>query len=271
MYSFSHAYPTPQHADAADAITALFSRQPGVEAVLLMGSCARGKASPSSCLDVLVLCRPETIQHSGPHLEQVWQEALTGDPVYQKMLQHGPFAQAEVSIIDGNFDPARHYHGWTSGADEFELEVGNILAYTVPLWECGSYYQDLRSHWLPYYDEELRRSRLAMVLKYCRNNLQHIPLYAPRGLYFQSFKRFYHAFEEFLQALFISRRVYPIAYDKWVKEGVVDILGLPDLYARLPHLLEIRQFESLEIVQKAEELDGLIAEWVEEPSRMDNE
>jgi predicted nucleotidyltransferase len=264
MYTFRHAYPTPQHADAAAAVTRLFSQEPGVEAVLLMGSCARGKASPSSCLDMLVLCRPETLAQRGAHLEQIWQAALTGDPVYQGMLQHGAFAQAEVNIIDAAFDPARHYHGWTSGADEFELEVGNTLAYTVPLLEGGTYYQELRSRWLPYYDEELRKSRLAMVLKCCRNNLQHIPLYAPRRLYFQSFKRFYHAFEEFLQALFISRRVYPIAYDKWVKEGVVDILGLPDLYARLPHLLEISQFESQEIVRKAEELGELIEEWIGE-------
>lgn len=29
-----------------------------------------------------------------------------------------------------------------------------------------------------------------------------------------------------MQALFIARRTYPIAYDKWIREQVVDILGL---------------------------------------------
>jgi len=79
-----------------------------------------------------------------------------------------------------------------------------------------------------------------------------------RGLYFQSFNRLYDAFREFLQALFISCRTYPIAYDKWIREQVEEILGLPDLYQRLPRLLEISHFESDEIAQKAEELRGLL-------------
>ena len=53
------AYPTPQHARAADAVTHLFHQDPAVDAVILMGSCARGKGSPDSCLDILILSRPE--------------------------------------------------------------------------------------------------------------------------------------------------------------------------------------------------------------------
>ena len=74
----------------------------------------------------------------------------------------------------------------------------------------------------------------------------------------QSFNRLYDAFREFLQTLFISRRTYPIAYDKWIREQVEEILGLPDLYQRLPRLLEISHFESDEIAQKAKELRGLL-------------
>ena len=80
--------------------------------------------------------------------------------------------------------------GWTSGADEFELEIGNTLAYSVALWERvgvrASYYRELQAAWLPYYNENLRRTRLAMVLRYCRNNLAHIPRYAPRGRHFRA-------------------------------------------------------------------------------------
>jgi predicted nucleotidyltransferase len=243
---------------AAQVITQYFSRDPAVEAVLLVNSCARGKAAPSSCLDILVLARPETLSAQRVRLETGWQQHYASHPVYPAMLQHGPFAHVDLDFSDGVFDPTRHDHGWTSGADAFELEVGNTLAYSVPLWEGGDYYQQLRAAWLPYYPEDLRRQRLAMVLKYCRNNLAHIPLYIPRGLYFQSFKRFYQAFEEFLQALFISRRTYPIAYDKWVQEGVSEILGLPDLYAQLPRLFEIQNFESREIADKAAQLEQLV-------------
>ncbi len=257
------AYPTAQHARAAEAITHLFAGQPAVDSVLLMGSCARGKGSPDSCLDILVLSRPQAVPAEREHLERFWQEHYPADPVFQEMLQVGGFSHVDLEFIDGNFDPARHPHGWTSGADEFELEVGNLLAYSVPLWEGGTYYQELRARWLPYYAEPLRLQRLEMVTGFFRNNLKHIPLYAPRGLYFQCFKRFYHAFEEFLQALFISRRIYPIAYDKWVQEGVCELLGLPELYARLPHLFEIGSFEGQEIVSKAKELSSLFDAYVE--------
>ena len=97
-----------------------------------------------------------------------------------------------------------------------------------------------------------------MVRGFCLNNLDHIPLFVARGLYFQSFHRLYDAFREFLQALFISRRTYPIAYDKWIREQVEEILGRPDLYRRLPGLFEISHFESDEIARKAEELRALL-------------
>ena len=261
-YPLNPAYPTPQHAGAAGAAARFFSEDPAVEAVLLMGSCARGKAAPSSCVDLLVLLRPENFAYERARLEVRWQERYPGDAVYQEMLALDRFTHIDLDIIDGIFDPARHDHGWTTGADAFELEVGNTLAYTVPLVEKGSYYQELLRKWLPYYNEGLRAQRLEMVLKYCRNNLDHIPYFAPRELYFQAFKRLYQAFEEFLQALFIAHRTYPIAYDKWVREGVVDILGLPDLYERLPRVLELANFESQETLLKSRLLNDLIETYI---------
>lgn len=265
MYQFSPAFPTPQHAAAAAAVTDIFAGDPAVDAVLLVGSCARGKAEYTSCVDIAVLQRPGAAEGERERLERLWSAHYPADPVFGELLALAPFSHVDLDFTGGDFDPARHYHGWTSGADEFELEVGNLLAYSAPLWEAGpqdGFYRRLRAEWLPYYNEALRRERLSMALKYCRNNLAHIPLYAPRGLYFQSFKRLYQAFEEFLQALFISRRTYPIAYDKWVKEGVVDILGLPELYERLPRLFEIGAFESQEVVSKARALEEMIEEYI---------
>lgn len=92
-------------------------------------------------------------------------------------------------------------------------------------------------------------------------NLDHIPLYIKRGLHFQCFHRFCDAFREFLQALFIARRTYPIAYDKWIQEQIVEILELPDLYNQLLHLFEIRNFESREILDKARILRDLLDEY----------
>ena len=151
-----------------------------------------------------------------------------------------------------------------AGPDDFEVEVGNFLAYSVPLWQGSDYYSQLKSQWLPYYDEAVRRKRLEKVRWYCLNNLHHIPLYVERGLYFQSFDRLYNAYREFLQALFIARRTYPIAYNKWIREQVEEILGLPELYEQLTHLFEIRHFESHEIVGKAKEVEALLEKYTSE-------
>ena len=86
-----------------------------------------------------------------------------------------------------------------------------------------------------------------------------------RGLYFQSFDRLYNAYQEFLQALFIARRTYPIAYNKWIREQIVEILGLPELYEQLTHLFEIRQFESHEIAEKGKEVEELLEKYAPAP------
>ena len=96
---------------------------------------------------------------------------------------------------------------------------------------------------------------------FCLNNLHHIPLYIERGLYFQSFDRLYNAYQEFLQALFISRRVYPIAYNKWIREQFEELLNEPALYEQLTHLFEIKHLESAEIADKAKEVEALLDQY----------
>jgi hypothetical protein len=256
MPTYTPSYPTPQHEIAAQKTVEFFSRQPGVEAVLLTCSIARGKASPDSCLDIAVLVRPDPQRELRGILERAWEAHQPAEPAFEALRQVGRFSFVDLDFDDGCFNPG--WHGWTSGPDGFELEIGNLLAYAVPLWEGGTYYRELCQQWLPYYSDELCHQRLDMVVGYCLNNLRHIPLYVERGLYFQSFNRLYHAFGEFLQALFISRKVYPIAYDKWVKEEVAEILGLPELYDQLPHLFEIQKFESRELTEKAQQLESLL-------------
>ncbi len=249
-------YPTLEHEQATRAVVDFFSAQADTDAVILMGSCARGKAVPDSCLDFLILLQPEVFPRAMDALERQWKEFYTSAEPFRALQQVGKYSHVDLCLIDGCFVPKPR--GWTSGPDEFELEIGNTLVYAVALWKRSDYLDRLKAQWLPYYSEALRQERLAMVRGFCINNLDHIPLFVARGLYFQSFHRLYDAFREFLQALFISRRIYPIAYDKWIREQVEEILGLPDLYQRLPRLLEISHFESNEIARKAEELRGLL-------------
>lgn len=237
-----------------------FSARSDIEAVILYGSCARGKASRDSCLDILVLVYPEVLSTKKAVLEQQWNEFYQTREVFKALGHVGRYSHVDLDFIDGRFTPRPR--GWTSGPDEFELEIGNTLVYSVPLWERGDYFERLKAQWLPYYDETLRCERLAMVCRYCLNNLDHIPLFVDRGLYFQAFHRLYDAFREFLQALFISRRTYPIAYNKWIREQIEEILGMPELYKQLPKLFEIERFESLALAHKAKDLIRLLEEYV---------
>ena len=262
MYPFSPAYPTLQHEQAAKSIVDFFSRQPNVDAVLLTCSCARGKATHDSCLDICILVPAEMPADTRRELKQAWEGFYQSEAVFVSLRQIGQYSNVDLDFSDGVFVPPRH--DWTTGPDEFEVEIGNALVYSVPLWEQSGHLERLKAQWLPYYDETLRHGRLEMVRRFCLNNLDHIPLYVKRGLYFQSFHRLWNAFGEFLQALFISRRTWPIAYDKWIREQVEDILGLPELYRQLPGLFEIQHFESHEIADKAETLRLLLEQYVDE-------
>lgn len=249
-------YPTPEHERATQSIVAFFSRLPETETVLLVNSCARGKASRDSCLDIAVLVLPAVLLIHKERLESAWDSFYKTEPVFRELEGAGKYAEVHLDIIDGDFKP--QVRDWTAGPDSFELEVGNALAYSVPLWQRSDYYEQLRAKWLPYYGDDLRKERLAMARRFCLNNLDHIPLYLARGLYFQSFDRLYNAYREFLQALFIARRTYPIAYDKWIREQIEEVLGLPALYEQLTHLFEIGRFESDEVARKAADVRRLL-------------
>src|SRR5262249_60499987 len=100
-----------------------------------------------------------------------------------------------------------------------------------------------------------------MVREACARDLEAIPCFLGRGLYFQAFDRLYKAFQEFLQALFVARRTYPLAYNKWIREQVAEWLSLPDLYEKLPPILSVRKIEGAELAQNADGLRVLLERW----------
>ena len=55
-------YPTSQHATAAEAIAHFFTSNFDIDAVMLVNSCARGKATCDSCLDINILVQPEALK-----------------------------------------------------------------------------------------------------------------------------------------------------------------------------------------------------------------
>ena len=131
--SLRAAYPTPAHERAAHAVVAVMSELRGSEAVILAGSCARGKATPDSCLDIVVLASPETDREGRRALEARWERAYQADVAFKELRSVGRYSQVHLDVTDGRF--VEHPRGWTSGPDRFELDIGNTVAYVVPLWE----------------------------------------------------------------------------------------------------------------------------------------
>lgn len=254
--SYLSCYPTPHHQAAAEAIAQFFSETPDADAVLLVNSCARGKAVPDSCLDIAVLLSPEASAPERGWLEDRWRAFSETSPVLERLRGAGRFSYLHLDFFDGVFEPTVWGDG--GGPDGFELEIGNRLNYAVPLSCRGTYLQALQARWLPYYDEDLRNSRLNMVVSACANDLNHVPWFAGRGLHFASFDRLYRALQVYLQALFISRRTYPIAYNKWIREQVVEILGLPDLYPALQSVLQVPGLSGGALEQNARALGALL-------------
>lgn len=251
-------FPTQVHCDAGEVIVAHFRRAQGIEAVLLLNSCARGMGTPQSDLDIGVLVE-EQANVDIERLKTQWDAFYASDATLQRLRRLGRYTSVHLDFIAGNYLPTIWDDG--GGPDAFEIEIGNHVVYSVPLLCNGPKYKNLRTAWLPYYDEKVRLQRLKMVREACLYDLDFVPFYVERELYFQAFDRLYKAYQEFLQALFIARRVYPLAYNKWIRLQVAEWLGLPALYAHLPHILQVSQLESNELITKATYLRSLLETW----------
>jgi len=252
-------FPTELHRRVADLVAGFFSEQAHVDTILVVNSCARGKAVAGSDLDMAVLITPTALSQEVQSLTMKWNQFMATQPMVHRFRSTGRFTQVHVDVFDGRMTPTVWDDG--GGPDSFEIEIGNRVAYAAPLGEVGAYCRQLQSEWLPYYGDDLRLSRLAMVREACARDLAAVPFFLGRTLYFQAFDRLYKAFQEFLQALFLARRTYPLAYNKWIREQVTEWLSLPDLYQKLPQILSVRSIESAELGQKADALRVLLERW----------
>jgi hypothetical protein len=250
------SYPTTAHERAAEAIVAFFVAHADTDAVLLTNSCARGRATPDSCLDMQVIVSPDAVQR----LDEEFRRFAATNAALSELQHAGRFSDLHLDVTDGVLAPGTIDE---ESIDDFEVAVGNFFVYSVPLLVHGDRVERLSSEWLPYYADSLRHERLEAARWFVLdNNLARIPWFLDRQLYFQAFDRFYRAFQGFLLGLHIARRTYPIAYNKWIREQVVENLGLPDVYDRLPVLFELHPFESRALEAKSESLRKLVEEYL---------
>ena len=90
---------------------------------------------------------PETTEERRRQLWSDWEAFDRAEPANQAVRALGEFGRVDLDIIDGAFTPDER--GWTSGPSQFELEVGNYIAYSVPLFDRAGRYAALREQWLP--------------------------------------------------------------------------------------------------------------------------
>jgi predicted nucleotidyltransferase len=253
--TFVPVFPTILHKGIAEIVRDYFLRMSSVDTVLIVNSCARGQAVPESDLDFAILVKPETSKNEKIKIESLWQSYMESEATILHYRRTSPFAHLHLDVIDGNYIPGNL--GIGEPIDYFEVEIGNQICYSAPMNNAGQFFNELQSKWLPYYDELLRLERLQMVKIAFYYDLDHAAAYAKRQLYFQAFDILYRAFQKYLQALFIANKVYPIAYNKWIKEQVVKWLNAPDLYPRLSPNISMSNIENNEIFERIDMLRDL--------------
>lgn len=248
-----HAFQTPLHARAAQVATEFLASCDQVDAVQVVGTSAR--RMDANDLDISALVAGEVTSQVEADFADFAQQRAEFDA----LAAVGPFVEVDFHAVSGEFCPGPR--SWTTGPDSFELELGNELAYSVALWERNDRLVRLREHWLPFYNDQLRATRLADARLYAINDLDHVPMMVRRNEPFHAFHRLYFAFQGFLQALFITRRTYPISYDKWIREQVEGLLGLPELHAELPKIIGIDGLDLAGITDSADRLRQLLDQW----------
>jgi predicted nucleotidyltransferase len=252
---FKPKFPTSLHHETAIIVRDYFLEIAGVDTVLVVNSCARGQAVPESDLDFAILIKPETTKNEKTDIEHSWKIYSETQTDLLRYKRSSPFAHLHLDVIDANYIPGNIENG--EPIDYFEIEIGNQICYSAPMDHTGTYFEELQTNWLPYYDEDLRLQRLTSARNALEYDLDHIPLFVKRKLYFQAFDILCKAFQKYLQLLFIVNKVYPIAYNKWIKKQIIEWLNMPQLYPKLSPILSIKNIESNEIIEKANMLRAL--------------
>src|SRR5881275_539494 len=94
-------YPTQEHQRAADAIVDFFVSNYKIDAVLLVNSCARGKATRDSCLDIVVLTKPDPSRSPLSALEAGWTELEKSNQTINALYQVGKYSVVHPDFIHG--------------------------------------------------------------------------------------------------------------------------------------------------------------------------
>ena len=242
-----------------------FEGLPGVFAIVLTGSLARGRAVEGSCIDLSVFIEKKRFERlaAGLRARVKAYSRLGGEVCYfhgeiEGGVEFGD-VRVDVNFTDGKF--RRGHMSFDVVRDELETTIGNLLVYCVPLFEKGDRYQLLRSRYLPFYNDALRKERLDGTNEEFSYKSWKTRWLASRGEYFAALETLLETHGIFLQHLFVKERKYPIDYVKWLKEQCETILGMPELYPKLTAVVEGIKLNEKGIINKAAMLEQLMQQY----------
>jgi len=103
--TFIPKFPTKLHQDTAELVRDYFLTISNVDTVLVVNSCARGRAVPESDLDFAILVNPDTATNEIKNIHIAWLTYSATQPTFLQYKQSTPFAHLHLDIIDGNYLP----------------------------------------------------------------------------------------------------------------------------------------------------------------------
>ncbi len=243
-----------------------FRKYPGVYAIVLTGSLARGKAVKGSCIDLFVFLSRKHLKSLASTINSRIQaySRLGGRIVYYEGDVEGGIefgdVRVDVGFTDGSFN-YKHENSFDITRDEFETTVGNLLVYSVLLYKNGKQFQLLKQKYLPFYDDGLRKLRLKGTAEEFDYKIWKAKWLAERREYFAALDALLEAQRIFLQHLFIKERKYPIDYIKWIREQCSQILVMPELYHELTQIVDRIELTKNGIFKKSDLLETLFRQY----------
>ena len=242
-------YPTPDHERAVTAVAESLRARPGIWALVLTGSLGRGAGRPDSDADLAIF-------HEGPFdlaAEAAACAGAVGGTVSQNRGIVVGGVRVDLEPTEGDIRPL----GGLARLDPYELEIGGLAVYALPVWDPAGRWRAWRRRFLPYMPEDVRSARMAVIAADFRHNLAEVRRMASRDEVFEALLRLVYAQRYLVHHLFLRARLYPVDYTKHVAWQCRELLGLPELVAPLQAALAVGRGDAGAVAAKADELGAL--------------
>lgn len=236
-------FPTSRQRDLTGRIVEELTSNPNVEAIAITASLAMGYAEDVSDLDLAICARTDHVQEL---------QALCAE--INERYDREANLWVDTDVIDGNFQPGAM--GWCE-VDSFEKEVGNLVAYAIPVYERTDLFKEIHARWTPYFDEELARRREHRWAQLSANHCVQGMKSLRRGFPLDAVDHFHMGVQSYVALLFVAARVYPVDYLKRVDLHLVNLLGRPGLGDQLREIYDFGAVDSDKLEASFRKLDAL--------------